>query len=65
MFWGKPVALILTVDGTASPTKPLNRWNSTRFDGDTLEDLDLPSDKAGDSAAKMRLFIPLTCTSKI
>jgi len=38
---------------------------STRIVGDTLEDLDLPGNEADDSAARIRLFIPLTCTSKI
>jgi hypothetical protein len=64
IFWGESVALILTVDGTAFfPPESLKL--PTRIDGDTLEVLDVPSDEAGDSAARIRLFIPLTCTSKI
>lgn len=59
---GEPVTLILTVDGTAFFPRIVE---TNRIDGDTLEDLDLFGDEADVSAARIRLFIPQTCTSKI
>jgi len=78
VFWGKTSCFYQVRSNILGRTCCLNfdgRWNSiffpeslklsTRIDGDTLEDLDLPGDKAGDFAVRIRLFIPLTCTSKI